>query len=158
MYNTREKASYLTKHREIVHQTQKEMFHLTSKQQTLIHQTRGVFQLRSKHREVIHQTRERVFQLRSKNRERGYKNDTHTGSLTDFVMPGVLSNLNFFLKKIQTNVCQIFCQLCLASQPISKMVIPIVLCSNVVPRVRILVPVKRYGAVLSYANEFLVHI
>lgn len=48
------------KPREIVHQTQKEMFHLTSKQQALIHQTRG------------------VFQLRSKNRERGYKNDTHT--------------------------------------------------------------------------------
>lgn len=85
------------KPREIVHQTQKEMFHLISKQQALIHQTRGVFQLRSTHREVIHQTRERVFQLRSKNRERSYKNDTHTGSLTDFVMPGVLSNLiNFF--------------------------------------------------------------
>ena len=66
------------KPREIVHQTQKEMFHLISKQQALIHQTRGVFQLRSKHREVMHQKRERVFQLRSKNRKRGYKNDTHT--------------------------------------------------------------------------------
>ena len=84
------------KPREIVHQTQKEMFHLTSKQQALIHQTRGVFQLRSKHREVIHQTRERVFQLRSKNRERGYKNDTHT-IFNRLCNACVLSNLiNFF--------------------------------------------------------------
>lgn len=70
-------------------------------------------------------------------------------------MPGVLSNLiNFFLKKIQTKVCQ----LGFVSQPISTIVIPIVLCSNIEPSVRILVPVKRYGAVLSYANGFLVHI
>ena len=63
-----------------------------------------------------------------------------------------------FFEKNSNKRLQISYQLCLASQPISKIVIPIVLCSNVVASVRILVPVKRYGAVLSYANDVLVHI
>ena len=81
------------KPREVVHQTQKEMFHLISKQQALIHQTRGVFQLRSKHREVIHQKVTKTI---------------HIQSSTDFVMPGILSNLITLLKKFKQTFAKFF--------------------------------------------------